>query len=282
MNPIAEEQQRRNEQSRHGWDRYAPHRLRVTRLLTEAASPDARLCVLGAGNSNDIDLRALLQAYAELHLVDLDPAALSFGVRQQNCGPTAPIRLYGGVDLTFIMDRLARCAAGTPPTDDELDACAHALIDPRPLDVPGPFDVVASVCVLSQLVQSVEMAIGQRHARFLEMVTRVRAQHLRLLLDLLRPGGRAVLVLDFISSQTCPDLCQIPESGLLDKARELIANHNFFTGVNPAVAARLFASDPALSRSVARVQLTEPWRWDFGPRTYLVCAILVRRRADAA
>lgn len=150
-----------------------------------------------------------------------------------------------------------------------------------PLDLPSPFDTVASVCLLTRLRQCVGLSLGEHHLRFVETIMRLRAQHLRLLLELLRPGGTAVLVLDFVSSKTCPELPQIPERRLFDKAVELISQQDFFTGVNPFVIHHLFESDPGLAPAVESVQMTAPWLWDFGPRFYLVCAILVRRRPAA-
>lgn len=282
MNHIADEQRRQNEQSRDGWDRFAPHRDRVTRLLTDAAPPNGRLCVLGAGNSNDLDLPMLLQAYAHVHLVDWDAAALQSGAARQGCGSAERIRLHGNVDLTFIADRLALGTPERPPSDADLEICARTMAVHPPLDLPSPFDTVASVCLLTQLFQCVGLSLGEHHPRFVDTIMRLRALHLGLLLDLLRPGGTAVLVLDFVSSKTCPELPQIPEPCLFDKAVALIRERNFFTGVNPFVIHHLFGTDPALAPAVDSVQMTAPWQWDFGPRVYLVCAILVRRKAGPA
>ena len=50
-----------NAESRDAWALFGPHRDAVTRLLLGGlgAGP-ARVCVLGAGNCNDLDLAALL------------------------------------------------------------------------------------------------------------------------------------------------------------------------------------------------------------------------------
>ena len=63
---------------------YAAHRAQVTRLLLEAGgdSPE-RLCLLGAGNLNDLDLTALLGRYREVVLVDLDGDAIRRGLNRQ-------------------------------------------------------------------------------------------------------------------------------------------------------------------------------------------------------
>src|SRR5262245_46170533 len=58
---------------------FAEHRARVTREIAERAPASAggRLCLLGAGNANDVDLDALAAHFAEIHLVDLDPDAVA-------------------------------------------------------------------------------------------------------------------------------------------------------------------------------------------------------------
>ncbi len=278
MNRIADQQKRQNEQSRDRWACFAPHRGRIMRLLIDAAPPAGRLCVLGAGNANDLDLSALLQAYAQVHLVDWDAAALQAGLARQSCEPTERIRVYGDVDLTFIADRLATGTPDRPPSDAQLEACVRTLAAPPPLDIPCPFDTVASVCLLTQLFQCVGLSLGLQHPRLVDTIMRLRAQHLGLLLQLLRPGGTAVLVLDFVSSLTCPELPHVPEASLFDKAVELLGRRNFFTGVNPFIIRQLFETHPALAPAVAGVQMTAPWLWDFGPWVYLVCAIVVRRK----
>ncbi len=39
-----------------------------------------RLCLLGAGNANDVDLNALAARFGEIHLVDIDPDAVARAV----------------------------------------------------------------------------------------------------------------------------------------------------------------------------------------------------------
>ena len=67
-----------NAESRDQWNAFSGHRQKVSALLGAGAEPRAgRLCVLGAGNCNDLDLASLLQAHREVHLVDLDAVALA-------------------------------------------------------------------------------------------------------------------------------------------------------------------------------------------------------------
>jgi len=278
VNRIVGEQKRRNDESRGMWDRFGPHRDRVTRLLVDSATPGARLCVLGAGNCNDVDLGRLLQAFREVHLVDLDADALTAGVARQGHENSARVSLHGDVDVTLLADRLASWTPEHPPESDELDACLERAATPPPLDLPGPFDTVCSACLLTQLLDSVAMMLGERHPRYLEAVLAVRARHLRLLVELLRPGGTGVLVMEIVSSATYAELPDVPESRLMETATRLINERNFFTGMNPLAIHASFRSDPQLIPWVEAAEITQPWLWDLGPRVYLVCAIVVRRK----
>lgn len=260
------------------WDRFRPHRDRVTRLLVDSATRGGRLCVLGAGNSNDVDLGALLDVFREIHLVDLDADALTAGAARQGCEDSPRVLLHGDVDVTFIADRLASWTPGHPPESGDLDACLELAATHPPVDLPGPFDTVCSACLLTQLVDSVVMTLGQRHPRSLEAALQVRARHLRLLVELLRPGGTGVLVMEIVSSTTFPELPNVPESRLVETAARLINERNFFTGMNPVAIQASFQSDPRLAPWVETAAITEPWLWDLGPRVYLVCAIVVRRK----
>ena len=62
-------------------------------LLPDVSHPAGRLCVLGAGNCNDLDLRRLSERFDEIHLIDLDPAALGEAVRRQGVEGCANVRL---------------------------------------------------------------------------------------------------------------------------------------------------------------------------------------------
>jgi hypothetical protein len=279
MIPIADEQRHRNDQSRSSWDRFRAHREQVTRLLVNSAAPHDQLCLLGAGNANDLDLKQLLTAYGRVHLVDLDADALEHAVTAQNCKDPHRVFLHGGIDLTFIGNLLEQLSAdlSAPDRPAIIDNCLRISGLDQPVDLPAPFEAVASVCLLTQLLESVELALGAEHSQCLGLKMGIRASHLRLLLRLLKPGGTAVLFLDFVSSATFPQLSELPERNLVDTAVKLIGERNFFTGLNPFVIGQLFRVNPTLAPFVERVEVTEPWRWDFGPRSYLVCAIVVRR-----
>ena len=129
-----------NRQSREAWDRYAPHRARVTALVMEALAPGDRLCVLGAGNVNDLDLAAVLAVAAEVDLVDVDGAAMAAGVMRQQLDTNPRVR------------RREHDLSGAP--------------------APGGFDVVLSAGMLTQLVEpgaAVEDTLALRDRHLAEM-----------------------------------------------------------------------------------------------------------------
>ena len=88
-NPLVTRQLRLNRETLDNWRLYRSHREAVADLICrppQAAS--ARLCVLGAGNCNDLDLGRFTGRFARVHLVDLDRQAMARGVQRQS--PPAP------------------------------------------------------------------------------------------------------------------------------------------------------------------------------------------------
>src|SRR2546427_6062344 len=108
MNPLARRQIEFNAGSRDTWDLFRPHRDWVTGLLQPALTAiTPRVCVLGAGNCNDLDLATLLHTFQEIHLVDLDAEALTHGVARQGLENNPAVRTHGGLDVTGMFDELA-------------------------------------------------------------------------------------------------------------------------------------------------------------------------------
>ena len=91
---------RRNQETSGNWDLFGSHRQRVTDLLASVGSqtpgPPRRLTVLGAGNSNDVDLTELRAAFTSVCLVDWDADALSEGIARQGLSGDPFVRAVGG------------------------------------------------------------------------------------------------------------------------------------------------------------------------------------------
>lgn len=279
MNRIFHEHRQRNADSRDRWECFVAHRRKVTDLLLGAhPTEQGRLCVLGAGNCNDLELSELTKAYAEVHLVDLDEAAVSGGVAAQDPAQPNRIHVHGGIDLAGCNEIVSSWTPERSPAAADIQRCLATVTSCPAPQLPAPFNVVASVCLLTQLIDSVSISLGSGHPSFMELLTRVRRRHIRLLLELLQPGGTAILITDFVSSVTCPALAATSADDLPALAANLIKVRNFFTGTNPAALHALFETDGVVAPQVGRLEVTRPWLWDFGPRTYAVCAISAGKR----
>jgi hypothetical protein len=275
---IFQEHLRRNRTTRHRRDTFSHHRARIMKLLARACpEPSASLCILGAGNCNDIELEELAGNYQRVTLVDLDDHALSEALEYLPPAARARVRHYGGTDLSGILSTLSAWLPEKPPPDAAIDAAIRDA-SVAPLPEIGRFDVVASTCLLSQLIDSVIMALGSRHPRFLELTLAVRNRHLRQIVELLNLRGAGVLVTDVVSTDTAPQITRMDESVLHQALVDLIAECNFFTGGNPFAIQAQYQTDSQVAHLVERVEVTIPWRWDIGPKQFLVCAVLFRRR----
>jgi hypothetical protein len=278
-----------NRQTAENWGRFASHRQRVTELVAALAgapspvaapiAPDATLAVLGAGNGNDLALEQIVPRFARVHLVDIDREAIT-RARDRLPAPIAeqlvlhaPIDLGGGLaEVGRFRKRLA--------TPAELGALPGAATRAALMALPERFDAVASTCILSQLVHGCQQLLGPQHAQIQEIACAVVVAHLRVLVQLLEPGGRALLVTDMVSSDTYPleELWgQRSGWGLVDELEE---SGNHLSGTTPRFLRRIIATDPVVAPLAGPVELEAPWLWALNPEeTYLVYALRFSREA---
>lgn len=276
MNSLIQRQIAFNLSSSNAWDAFADHRSQVTSLLKSGSDP-SRLCILGAGNCNDLDLMTLIQSHQDIHLVDIDMDALAQGVAKQNLADHIHIHLHGGIDLTGMIDPMSHWSPNSTLTETDIAACLDTST--RCLEqLPGPFEVVASTCLLSQLIKIVVDTIGENHPQFVDVIQVIRLGHLRLLMQLMVPGGLGVLITDVVSSDSYPPLASVPAQNLSQVLVQLVRQGNFFYGVNPAAIVNLFRQDAVLNQQVASLEPVGPWRWNFGPRHYAVIAVKLQKR----
>jgi hypothetical protein len=93
--PFTSKQLESNRQTQDAWLRCARHREKVHSLLMKGAvTGDASLCVLGAGNCNDLDLSRSLTTFREIHLVDLDLPAMEAAVARHHPPDASRIQLH--------------------------------------------------------------------------------------------------------------------------------------------------------------------------------------------
>lgn len=289
---LAAEQARRNRARDGHWEASAGHRALVTEcILSLAPKPPGRLCLLGAGNANDLDLPRLLAAFGEVHLVDLDSEALQRGVaRQVPASERGKLRLHGAVDVTGVGEALD--AVGDR-SSAELERLVDRALEAEPVSLsvseragvrdvertsirylpPGPFEVVASVGILSQLIDIVVRAVPRTNRCFMPLLLSVRTGHLRLMARLTAPGGHGLLITDFVSSETVPELATVDSAELPALAARLANQRNFFHGLNPLVLPTLLDGDPILRELVASRAHRGYWLWNQQSRVYAVLAI---------
>jgi hypothetical protein len=132
--------------------------------------------------------------------------------------------------------------------------------------------------MLTQLIDSVYMALRTEHPRCVELVMAVRNRHLEIILQLLNPGGVGVLVTDFVATETAPDLAQLDELLSPQVAAKWIEERNFFTGANPFAIRDYYNRSCGPGPCTTDAQVKGPWRWDIGAKQLAVCAVTFRRR----
>lgn len=268
---------RNNDGSAGLWDLYAGHREHLTDLVA-ARGPAGRLAVLGAGNANNLELATLTARFEEVHLADLDAFALRRAARRQTAVTRARLVLHAERDLGGLLARLPAWRERAPDAE-ALARAAPAAGARVALQLPGPFDVVVSDCLLSQMAWSCFQALGDGPL-LMNVLDVALAAHLRALIALTRPGGRCLLVTDVISSDTLPLDRLFPQLDGEAFLRRLDERRALFSGTSPVLARTMLAQDPVLAREVEDVALTAPWLWRVSEkRTVLVYGLAFSRRA---
>ncbi len=267
------------------WTLYADHRAHFTQAILSATGPagaaGGRLCILGAGRCNDVDLERLALTFSEIHLVDIDPAALGAAVARQAPAVRSRLRPHARVDLSGVSTRLAKWRR-RPPTVAQIEGNADATLQSLSMRLPGPFDVVASACVLTQMSFAVRDALGDAHPMLKLVRLSVVATHFSTLVGLTVPGGTSLFVTDLVSSNLFPIREMIASRGLGTSPAEwldtIVASGTSYHSANPAVIAGILAQE-ALRDRVDEAVLLDPWLWTgrLG-RTYFVYALRIPRR----
>ncbi|HZL37010.1 MAG TPA: hypothetical protein VFC78_16945 [Tepidisphaeraceae bacterium] len=279
--PLLDKQSQLNRSTRGQWPLYASHRQEIERLLVPK-DHTGRLCVLGAGNCNDLDLNWLSRVYREIHLADIDASALSRAVAFQKVGHITGLRLHAPIDLTGIGD-IARNWKTTEPAVPQEQACLGNLAEaPARItaDLGRDFNTVLSPCVLSQLLTPLREALGEDNAGFARLRAALCEAHLKLMINLLASGGRGVFVCDVLSSTSFPELSRVPKDRLGDFMRARISSGRYFLGLDPRSILCLLRQHPQIAPHVTDVRPVSPWLWHLGlDRSFLVYGVCFRRGA---
>jgi hypothetical protein len=241
--------------------------------MLASMAAESTLCILGAGNLNDVSLEPLLRVYTEIHLVDLDVDAVRAALSSGGLAQSEAILVHGPVDLSQILDQLPTAHSDKGAPGQLIDQLAHQ----RCVISGQPFGVTFSAGMLTQLLQSVVDA-SLTPSDVVPLCLALRDKHLADLVHLTRPGGTLILLTDVVSTTTAPQLLAATTAELEEQMAELVASRNFFTGTNPYRIVALLEEDERFRNLVVDVRVLEPWLWRVTPdREHLTCAILARR-----
>ena len=254
------------------WRDAEPHRRLIREMLVQLAGDrQPTLCVWGAGPCNDLDLETLQKYFRHITLVDLDSDTLLGALRARGLEQSPQVTALGGVDL-----------AGMPRSmdgqidDDKLSQLKRTAAQHDP-ELPGPFDVVVSTCLLSQLINELVKKLADQPRQMIETLQIIRRRHLELLLQNTCPGGSAILVTDVTSSDALPELLD-PTVYLDQLMQTTICQGNHFHGLNPVSIHQALQQEPTIAKQVSAVRVSRPWRWNATVRTYCCLAFLMSKR----
>jgi hypothetical protein len=283
-----------NRSTRDCWELYQTHRTQVTALLLDALARrrqgpvPLRLCILGAGNLNDVNLLALRRECHELVLVDIDEQAVAKGQeRQLGAAPSEPhLHVVAPFDLSGLA-AWADTRGVAPLSDAEVDdlsaKMARRLLEFAP-ESPGgsegqssttggdtphgrlrsnDFDVVASTCVVSQLVKQVfDLFVGHRQMAYALARSVVRS-HLDFMLQLLQEGGEGLLITDFAREAPRDDVKDVRRRSLSAAAVDWDGAATY-AHLSPSSVAEMLIGEQ-FCRKVGNISSTTSWRWQLAP-----------------
>jgi hypothetical protein len=262
---------------------FLEHRARLTREI-DARAPEGgsgRLCLLGVGNGNDVDLEALATRFREIHLVDIDSEAVGRARARVTEPSRSRLVVHAPIDGSGLFGRLEEWSH-TPPGSQAVEQEVQAAVGRVVGALPGPFDVVVSCCMLTMLQLVLLEIVGDGNPRFEELRAAMGRIHVRTLASLLAPGGVALLVTDLTASETYPLLDELPrDADLRALMTDLVAVGNVIHAAHPGLLSFEIRRDPALKAAYAVRFPIGPWIWHNGPaKTFLVYAIEITCRRE--
>jgi len=277
MDHLGRRQVAFNASSRDQWEAFAEHRQNLMAVLARTTNVgQTRLCVLGAGNTNDLDLTALLATHREVHLVDIDPESLLSGVTRQGVVNHPRLHLHGGVDVTATLGILSGRTPMAELGNADFDAMRAWPAARTALVLPGEFDRVVSTCLLTQILETAAHSLGKGHHQLPDAEAALLAGHLRLMARLAAPGGEGVLVTEVVSSRILAGLPALSAKELAELLPGLKRKGDHFRAVHPSQLLAALRADRSLGPLVASVVQLRPWRWRLHDETYLVGGMAFR------
>lgn len=265
-----------------------PHRGRITGLIQSAFSQFAAdmpksVTVIGPGNCHDLDLRQLMGSCSLIHLLDLDRETVDEAVQQisspiHNSGrrDSCEVRVLAPVDFAWPLSEWSADRFRTSPVNELIRGLELPLKNQESAAAIDSTSVVISTCVISQIINAISKLAGDAEALTVPLLQAVRRSHLHRMLELLAPGGVGILVSDFVSSDTVPQLASVSDSQMPGLIVQCLQTSNFFSGLHPGIVHQ-DAQALAATGQIHQIQMHPPWRWQLGPRVFAVFAVGFRK-----
>lgn len=239
------------------------------------------MAILGAGNALDLDGDRLGDQFDEVHLVDIDAAALEGArTRLSSTRVASKLRLHAPVDVTGALLPAAtrasmhglESATGIVETQrrlDEVEGHFERASESVLRELPR-FDVVLSDCVLTQTFCTLDEA-WPVWASYPSLRKKIVETHLLLLAGLLAPGAMAYFVSDVTTSDAVPLAELAKNKSLTEVLGELSARGELFGNLDPLAIQGFLRTALVDGERLEEVSLSQPWLWQVLPeRMYLV------------
>jgi hypothetical protein len=252
---------------------YQGHRERLMRLVT-AAERGEGLCVLGAGNGDDLDLPLLTRSFGDVHLVDIDEDALARAVAGLPVAVQSHVTLHR-MDLSGCLSQIDAWGDRLPE-DGALARYLATAAAEIARTIGRTFDVVLSACLLSQLCHPFQNTLALTAAGWRRLFGAVTRLHLSSMALLTRPGGTGVVACDVLchGGAAIEDLrARVPAERLGEALIRAVEAGKIPADPDPRALARLLESEPGVDRTF----VTEPWPWDLGATMQVVYGVVFRR-----
>ena len=264
-----------NKASRKYFKDFEEHRRQQTDLILSANPEGGRICILGAGNCNDTDLKRIAAQFAEIHLVDIDRDAIGNAKARQPEPIFNKIFLHAPLDISGANKSLEEWRDFKVTQETLLtfpERTANQLIS----QLPGPFDCVVSSCLISQILLTYTSVMGEQHPLLQAGLITLLVAHLRSLVALTKSGGKALWITDVSSNQIAPLSRSTPRKSGIELLHVLAANQQIFTYLDPRLIRDLAQQDPDIYSRGAIEDSLKAWLWHNGPQdTFLVYALCI-------
>ncbi len=250
---------------------FESHRNQQTELILTSAQ-SGRLCVLGAGNCFDLNLKQIANQFQEVHLVDIDRTALVGARTRLPKNLAKKIHIHAPVDISCANNKL-EAWRDMRVTPEALIAFPSQATEALMAKLPAPFDCVVSTCLLSQLLLTYRKILGENHVLFDAGLVTLIIAHFRSLVSLTAASGNCIFVTDISNNKIAPLLGFSSDQNGIPFLLARSAANQIFNYLDPGFLEGLIQQDPVISSNAVLSAPLKAWLWQNGPRdTFLVYA----------